>query len=285
MKVKTFLAVIFVINISMTVASQTTDCMKDFDYLIKKIQSDYPGYNDKVTNANRLQLTTLEKEIRQKITNHPDSCGYYLSEYTDFFKDRHLRIIPNRKGNNQQTEIMDVSTYGKNLYINTDSLQQATVNEKGIEGVWEGFWEKFVVTQDEGKFVGIAVNNQRWKSGQVLYEFEPVNEDYYLDLLFYHRRLKCLIAIELKLGKFNAAYKGQMELYLRWLDKNVRIKGENSPIGLILCAGKNNEHVELLQLDNSNIKVADYLTQLPDKHLLEQKLRTAIEIAKQKFDK
>jgi len=111
------------------------------------------------------------------------------------------------------------------------------------------------------------------------------NEDYYLDLLFYHRRLKCLIAIELKLGKFNAAYKGQMELYLRWLDKNVRIKGENSPIGLILCAGKNNEHVELLQLDNSNIKVADYLTQLPDKHLLEQKLRTAIEIAKQKFDK
>jgi len=176
MNIKTFLAVIFVIGISMTVASQTTDCMKDFDYLIKKIQSDYPGYNDKVTNANRLQLKTLEKEIRQKITNHPDSCGYYLSEYTDFFKDRHLRIIPNRKRNNQQAEIMDVSTYGKNLYINTDSLQQAKVNEKGIEGVWEGFWEKIVVTKDEGKYVGIAVNNQRWKSGQVLYEFEPVND-------------------------------------------------------------------------------------------------------------
>jgi len=176
MKVKIFLAVIFVINISMTVASQTTDCMKDFDYLIKKIQSDYPGYNDKITNANRLQLTTLEKEIRQKITNHPDSCGYYLSEYTDYFKDRHLRIIPNRKRNNQQTEIMDVSTYGKNIYINADSLQQATVNEKGIEGVWEGFWEKFVVTKDKGKYVGMAVNNQRWKNGQVLYEFEPVND-------------------------------------------------------------------------------------------------------------
>jgi len=110
------------------------------------------------------------------------------------------------------------------------------------------------------------------------------NEDYYLDLLFYHRRLKCLIAIELKLGKFEAAYKGQMELYLRWLDKNMKLDGENSPIGLILCAGKSDEHIELLQLENSNIKVADYLTQLPDKQLLEQKLRTAIELAKQRLD-
>jgi predicted nuclease of restriction endonuclease-like (RecB) superfamily len=110
------------------------------------------------------------------------------------------------------------------------------------------------------------------------------NEDYYLDLLFLHRRLKCLVAIELKLGKFQAAYKGQMELYLRWLDKNMRIDGENTPIGLILCAGKSNEHIELLQLENSNIKVADYLTQLPDKQILEKKLRTAIEIAKQRLD-
>jgi len=109
------------------------------------------------------------------------------------------------------------------------------------------------------------------------------NEDYYLDLLFLHRRLKCLVAIELKLGKFQAAYKGQMELYLRWLDKNMKIEGENTPIGLILCAGKSDEHIELLQLENSNIKVADYLTQLPEKRLLEQKLRTAIEIAKQRL--
>jgi predicted nuclease of restriction endonuclease-like (RecB) superfamily len=111
------------------------------------------------------------------------------------------------------------------------------------------------------------------------------NEDYYLDLLFFHRRLKCLIAIELKLGKFQAAYKGQMELYLRWLDKNMKLEGENTPIGLILCAGKSDEHIELLQLENSNIKIADYLTQLPDKKLLEQKLRTAIEIAKQRLEK
>lgn len=108
------------------------------------------------------------------------------------------------------------------------------------------------------------------------------NDDYYLDLLFYHRRLKCLVAIELKLGKFEAAHKGQMELYLRWLEKYETIEGENSPIGLILCATKNQEHVELLQLENSNIKVAEYLTKLPNLKLIEQKLHQAIEIARNK---
>ncbi len=105
-------------------------------------------------------------------------------------------------------------------------------------------------------------------------------DDYYLDLLFFHRRLKCLAAIELKLGKFDATHKGQMELYLRWLEKHETIEGENPPIGLILCAYKNREHIELLQLDKSNIKVAQYLTQLPDMKLLENKLHQAIENAK-----
>jgi predicted nuclease of restriction endonuclease-like (RecB) superfamily len=107
--------------------------------------------------------------------------------------------------------------------------------------------------------------------------------DYYLDLLFYHRRLKCLVAIELKIGEFEAAHKGQMELYLRWLEKHEQIEGENTPIGLILCAGKNQEHVELLQLDKSNIRVADYLTLLPPKELLEAKLHSSIEIARQRL--
>jgi predicted nuclease of restriction endonuclease-like (RecB) superfamily len=110
------------------------------------------------------------------------------------------------------------------------------------------------------------------------------NEDYYLDLLFYHRRLKCLLAIDLKLGKFEAAHKGQMELYLRWLEKFERVEGENPPIGLILCATKNQEHVELLQLENSNIKVAEYLTKLPDLKLIEQKLNQAIQIARNKIN-
>lgn len=104
-------------------------------------------------------------------------------------------------------------------------------------------------------------------------------EDYYIDLLFYHRRLRCLVAIDLKLGKFQAAYKGQMELYLRWLEKYDMAEGENKPIGLILCAGKNEEHIELMHLDDSNIRVADYITKLPDRKILEQKLQLAIEHA------
>lgn len=110
------------------------------------------------------------------------------------------------------------------------------------------------------------------------------NEDYYIDLLFFHRRLRCLVAVELKLGQFKASYKGQMELYLRWLERYEMMEGENQPIGLILCAGKSEEHVELMQLDKCNIRVADYLTKLPDKRILEEKLRLSIERAKVRLD-
>lgn len=105
------------------------------------------------------------------------------------------------------------------------------------------------------------------------------DEDYYIDLLFFHRRLRCMVAIDLKLGKFQAAYKGQMELYLRWLEKYEMLEGENKPIGLILCAGKNEEHVELMHLHESNIRVAEYMTKLPDRRLLEEKLQMAVERA------
>jgi predicted nuclease of restriction endonuclease-like (RecB) superfamily len=105
------------------------------------------------------------------------------------------------------------------------------------------------------------------------------NRDYYIDLLFYHRKLKCLVAIDLKIGEFDAAYKGEMELYLGYLEKYEVIEGENPPIGLILCTGKNPEHIELLQLHKSNIKVADYFTILPSKEILLDRLHKAIAIA------
>ena len=110
------------------------------------------------------------------------------------------------------------------------------------------------------------------------------NEDYYLDLLFFHRKLKRLIAIELKLGKFKPAYKGQMELYLRWLEKHEKEPGEETPLGLILCAGKASEHIELLQLDKTGIKVAEYMTELPKRELLEQKLHKAVELARKRLE-
>jgi len=101
-------------------------------------------------------------------------------------------------------------------------------------------------------------------------------EDFYLDLLFYHRKLKRLIAIELKLGKFKAAYKGQMELYLRWLDKYEKQTGEETPLGLILCAEGGHEQIELLQLEQAGIKIAEYLTDLPDKKMLKERLHNAL---------
>lgn len=110
------------------------------------------------------------------------------------------------------------------------------------------------------------------------------NREYYLDLLFYHRRLKSLVAIDLKIGEFDAAHKGEMELYLAWLEKYEAVEGENPPIGLILCAGKNPEHVELLQLHKSNIKVADYFTVLPSREVLLDKLHKAIRIARSNLD-
>lgn len=109
------------------------------------------------------------------------------------------------------------------------------------------------------------------------------DQDYYLDLLFYHRTLRCLVAIELKLGQFRAADKGQMELYLRWLDRYERQPQEEQPLGLILCAGKSTEHVELMQLEQSGIRVAEYLTELPPREVLEGKLREAIAAARERL--
>jgi predicted nuclease of restriction endonuclease-like (RecB) superfamily len=110
------------------------------------------------------------------------------------------------------------------------------------------------------------------------------DQDYYLDLLFYHRKLRRLVAVELKLGSFQAADKGQMELYLRWLERYEMEPGEEPPLGLILCAGKSDEHVELLQLDRSGIRVAAYLTGLPPKKLLERTLHESALRAKARFE-
>jgi predicted nuclease of restriction endonuclease-like (RecB) superfamily len=108
--------------------------------------------------------------------------------------------------------------------------------------------------------------------------------DHYLDLLLFHRKLRRLVALELKLGKFKAAYKGQMELYLRWLEKYEKEEGEENPIGLILCAEGARETIELLQLDKSGIRVAQYLTELPPKNVLEKKLRAAVQIAQAQLE-
>jgi hypothetical protein len=106
------------------------------------------------------------------------------------------------------------------------------------------------------------------------------DRDYYLDLLFYHRKLRRLVAIELKLGRFEAGDKGQMELYLGWLKRYASEPDEAGPLGMILCAGASEEHIALLELQKSGIHVASYWTEALPKKELEQKLHEAVRLAR-----
>lgn len=102
------------------------------------------------------------------------------------------------------------------------------------------------------------------------------NEDFYIDLLFYNRKLRRLVAIDLKLEDFRAEFKGQMELYLRWLAKYDQEPGDNPPLGIILCTGKKYEQIELLELDKAGIHVAEYLTVLPPREVFQQKIHAVL---------
>ena len=106
------------------------------------------------------------------------------------------------------------------------------------------------------------------------YAMRVDDEDYFLDLLFYHRGLRCLVAVDLKIGAFVAADKGQMDLYLAWLKRHEWREDENEPVGLILCTSKKRQHVELLLAEGPHkMQVSEYLTRLPDKRVLEERLR------------
>jgi predicted nuclease of restriction endonuclease-like (RecB) superfamily len=149
-----------------------------------------------------------------------------------------------------------------------------TYSEKSLEDAILRELEKFILEIGKG-FTFVERQKRMIIDG----------EDFHLDLLFYHRKLKRLVAIDLKLGKFKAAYKGQMELYLRWLEKHEMEPDEASPIGLILCAEGNTEQIELLQLEKSGIKVAEYFTELPDLQVLKQKLHSVIEQNRRRLGK
>jgi predicted nuclease of restriction endonuclease-like (RecB) superfamily len=140
-----------------------------------------------------------------------------------------------------------------------------TFSEKDLENAILAELEKFIL--EFGVDFAFLARQKRITIDQ---------EDYYLDLLFYHRKMRRLVLIELKLDKFRPEHKGQVELYLRWLDKYERMLDEESPLALILCAEKSAETIELLELDKSGIHVAQYLTAMPPKEILERKLHEAI---------
>ncbi|MDO8447136.1 MAG: PDDEXK nuclease domain-containing protein [Deltaproteobacteria bacterium] len=147
---------------------------------------------------------------------------------------------------------------------------QGAFSEKDVENAILREMERFLLELGGG--FSFVARQKRMSIGK---------DDFYLDLLFYHRFLRRLVAIELKLESFQPAHIGQMEFYLRWLDKHERAAGEESPIGLILCAGADAEQVELLQLDGKSIHVAEYLTELPPLELMRSRLHLAIELARE----
>lgn len=165
--------------------------------------------------------------------------------------------------NNEQK--MSPSLFLRDPYL-LDFLEiKDSYSEKDLENAILAELESFIL--EFGSDFAFMARQKRIQIG---------NDDYKLDLLFYHRKLKRLVLIELKLGKFQPAYKGQVELYLRYLSKYEKQDGEEEPLAIILCADKNQEVIELLDLSSDNIHIAEYWLKLPKKELLQQKLHKAI---------
>ncbi len=168
--------------------------------------------------------------------------------------------------------VMSPDLVFKNPYFLEFTGLKGMYSEKSLEDSLVAHLEQFIIELGNG-FSFVA------RQKRMIID----DEDFYLDLLFYHRRLHRLIAIDLILGRFKAQYKGQMELYLRWLEQNEMEPGEETPLGLLLCTEGSEEQIELLQLDKSGIKVAQYMTELPPRDVLVQQIQKSLEVAKAKW--
>lgn len=174
-----------------------------------------------------------------------------------------LELLSNQK-------IMTESLFIKDPYILDFLGLEDNYSEKDLEDRILQELEKFLL--EFGNDFAFMGRQKRIQIG---------NKDYYLDLLFYHRKMRRLVLIELKLGEFEPQYKGQVELYLKWLSKYEKQEFEEEPIAIILCASKDSEEIELLGLTEGNIRVSEYLASLPPKKLLEEKLHKAVLEAKE----
>ena len=168
---------------------------------------------------------------------------------------------------------MSVDMFYRNPYMLDFLGLKDTYSEKDLENAILAQLEKFILEMGSD-FAFLARQKH----------FVLDGKDYFMDLLFFHRTLRRLVLIELKLGEFEPQDKGQVELYLRWLEKYERAEGEEKPIALILCAEKSQETIELMELDNGSIHVAQYLTKMPPKEVLEKKLLQAIANAKEQLE-
>ena len=199
----------------------------------------------------RLKVRELRRQISRKAYERREIANSSLTEQStvpfNAFKDPFLLDILNLKDN----------------YLESD-LEKAIITDV----------QKFILEFGRG-FAFIESQKHM-----------PIDGDeVVLDLLFYNRILKRLVAVELKIGNFKAAYKSQMELYLAWLDEYEREQGEEAPIGIILCASANRKKVEMLKMDRAGIVVAEYWTELPPKAVFEQKIKEIMEEAQERLER
>ena len=197
-----------------------------------------------------------------------ERIGSALFERTAISKMPEQTSVNDLKLLNEENK-MTTNLFFRDPYILDFLDLKDTYSEKDLENAIISELEKFILEMGND-FAFLARQKRITIDG----------EDYYIDLLFYHRKMKRLVVIELKLDKFRPEYKGQVELYLKWLDKYEKAEGEESPIAIILCATKSDMMAQLLELDNSGIHVAQYLTEYVPKEILEQKFMDSIEKAK-----
>lgn len=216
-----------------------------------------------------IEMCALERWSTRKLQERIDSMLY---ERTAISKKPEQLIEQEIKSLREEDKLTPDMIFRDPYFLDFLGLKN-TFSEKNLEDAILRELEQFILELGQG--FSFVERQKRMVIDGV---------DFKLDLLFYHRKLKSLVAIDLKLGRFKAGYKSQMELYLRWLEKYEMEAGEQTPIGLILCTEGNKEQIELLQLDKAGIKVAEYLTELPDKKLLQQKLNQAIEMSKKQME-
>ena len=219
-------------------------------------------------NLKREFYTTMCVNENWSVRTLRERIGSALFERTAISKKPEQTIIYDLQLLNKENK-MSTDLFFRDPYILDFLDLKDTYSEKDLENAIISELEKFILEMGND-FAFLARQKRITING----------EDYYIDLLFYHRKMKRLVVIELKLDKFRPEHKGQAELYLRWLDKYEKSDGEEMPVAIILCANKNDMMAELLQLNNSGIHVAQYLTEYVSKDILEQKLMNSIERAK-----
>lgn len=231
----------------------------------------YPNFENVVTLSRHLSWSHFLALIPVKEQSAREFYGKLA--YKNSFGVRELRKQIERKAY-ERTENADVQIYGSKSIKNGVFKDPYLLDFLGLkDGYLENDLESAILKELE-LFILELGNGFTFVERQKRMIID--GDDYNLDLLFYHRKLKSLVAIELKIDKFKAKYKGQMELYLKWLDKYEKQAGEQSPIGLILCAETSKEQIELLEMHKDGIMVAEYWTDLLPKKELETKLHKAL---------